>query len=497
MLVEHPEHVLLVLGVAGERAHAGGRAGRRGVGVTGHERRERTGEGTTFIGIVRKAESHQQGADVGVADAELTEPAGVLADGLGRVVGVADQDLLRREHDLDRVAIALDVERVGVVEEREQVEAGKVAGRIVDVHVFRARVRTVDATRVGRGVPMVDRGVELHAGIGAFPCCLRDLTHQIAGLHGLDDRTVVHGTQMPIGVVDDRLHELVGDPDGVVGVLVLDRGDVGAIEIHVEAGVAQRTGLLLFTALAPDELFDVGMIDVEDDHLGGATGLATRLDGSGRSIGATHEAHGTRSGSAALQVFLRGTDAGEVDAGSRAALEDRAFLDVPVEDRAHAILDREDEARRSLLRNARDTDVEPHRRVEGGALGDDEVLQFVGESLGLVVIDEVAVADSPLGDRVDDTVGNLLEGPFALVGTGGAAEVLLRHDVGGVERPADRELDAELLESDLAGLPVGDAGVATLPLDHVVGMRFAGGEVPADADAGLILGQSHVMSSAR
>ena len=50
--------------------------------------------------------------------------------------------------------------------------------------------------------------------------------------------------------------------------------DVGAVEVHVEAGVAQHAGLVLLLGLAPDELLDVGVVDVEDDHLGGAAGLA-------------------------------------------------------------------------------------------------------------------------------------------------------------------------------------------------------------------------------
>ena len=50
--------------------------------------------------------------------------------------------------------------------------------------------------------------------------------------------------------------------------------DVGAVEVHVEAGVAQDPGLALLLGLAPDELLDVGVVDVEDDHLGGAAGLA-------------------------------------------------------------------------------------------------------------------------------------------------------------------------------------------------------------------------------
>ncbi|CAB4807076.1 unannotated protein [freshwater metagenome] len=243
----------------------------------------------------------------------------------------------------------------------------------------------------------------------------------------------MHCTQVPIGVVDNGLHELVGDAHRVVCVLVLDGGDVGAIEVHVEAGVAQCTGLLLFTGLAPDELFDVGMIDIEDDHLGGAAGLATGLDGASRSIGATHEAHGTGRSAAALEEFLRGTNAGKVDTCARATLEDGAFLDVPVEDGVHLVVHRQDETCRCLLRYAFNTDVEPHRRVERSALGDDDVLQFGTERFGFFVSDEVAIADAPFGDGVGNAIGDLLERPFALIGVGGAAEVLLSDDVGGVQ----------------------------------------------------------------
>ena len=188
---------------------------------------------------------------------------------------------------------------------------------------------------------------------------------------------------------------VVGDAHRVVGVLVLDRVAVVAVEVHVEAGVAQRARLALLDRLAPDELFDVGMVDVEDHHLGGAAGLAARLDRAGRRVGAAHEAHRTRRGAAALQVLLRRADAGQVDAGAGAALEDRALFPVPVEDRVHRVVDREDEARARLLRHALHADVEPHRRVERGALVHEDVLELVAERLGFLVVDEVAVAGRP------------------------------------------------------------------------------------------------------
>ena len=57
-----------------------------------------------------------------------------------------------------------------------------------------------------------------------------------------------------------------------------------------------------------------------------------------------------------------------------------------------------------LLGHALDADVEPHRAVERGPLGDEDVLQLGVERLGLVVVDEVAALDAPRGDRVDDAV---------------------------------------------------------------------------------------------
>ena len=107
---QHVEHRLGVLGVARERTHAtrGARAG--GVRVAGHQRGDRRRPRPTAVGVVGHALRHEQRAEVGVAEAELAELAAVLGDLLGRVVGVADEDLLRGEHHLDGVLEALDVE---------------------------------------------------------------------------------------------------------------------------------------------------------------------------------------------------------------------------------------------------------------------------------------------------------------------------------------------------------------------------------------------------
>ena len=86
------------------------RARARRVGVAGHERRDRGRPGPASVRVVREARGHQQRAEVRVAEAELAELDGVLADLLGRVVGVADEDLLGGEDHLDRGLEPVDVE---------------------------------------------------------------------------------------------------------------------------------------------------------------------------------------------------------------------------------------------------------------------------------------------------------------------------------------------------------------------------------------------------
>ncbi len=198
-----------------------------------------------------------------------------------------------------------------------------------------ARVTGRDPAVLGDGVPAVDRGVELEAGIGTLPRRFGHLPPQITGADGLEHLAGGDRGEVPVGVVDDGLHELVGDPHRVVGVLVLDRERVGAVEVHVETGVTQDPRLALLDRLAPDELLDVGMVGVEDHHLRRPPGLAARLDRARRRIGTAHEAHRPGRRSAAVQEFLRRSDAREIDAGARPALEDDPLLAVPVEDRVH------------------------------------------------------------------------------------------------------------------------------------------------------------------
>jgi hypothetical protein len=93
------------------------------------------------------------------------------------------------------------------------------------------------------------------------------LAQELARVCRLDDRAVGAGGQVPLLALDDGLHEGVADADRVVRVLVLDRAPVRRVERHVVARLLEDARLPLLLGLAPDELLDIRVVDVEDDHL--------------------------------------------------------------------------------------------------------------------------------------------------------------------------------------------------------------------------------------
>ena len=236
------------------------------------------------------------------------------------------------------------------VGEPAEVERGEIARRVVEVEVLAARVAAVDPTGRRSGVPAVDRRVELHTRVGAFPRCPAGRAPQLARPNRADGLARRDRSELPVAVVDDRLHEVVGDADRVVGVLELDRRSVGAAESHVEPGVAQYPDLAFLAGLGLDELLDVGVVDIEDHHLRGPPGGAARLDRTRRRVGAAHEADRARRRAATSFERLdraRGCSRGWPRAGP--SLEDEPLVAIPVEDRPHVVVDRQDETGTRLL----------------------------------------------------------------------------------------------------------------------------------------------------
>ena len=287
--------------------------------------------------------------------------------------------------------------------------------------------------------------------------------------------------RIPGAVVEHRAHELVGHPHAVVRVLEEDRRVGRAGERAVVAGVDERPGLLLFLHLAVDELDDVGMIGVEDDHLGRAARLAARLDDAGKRVVALHERDRARRRAAARQQLPRRADRRQVRPGARTELEQHAFGPGQRQDRVHRVLNGIDEAGRAL-RRLLEPAVEPDRAVERGLLVDEDVFQIVAERLQILFGREILVLPRPLRDGVDDAADELLDAALALGRADLPAEILRDDDVGRLLRPGFRHLDVALLEDDLAAL-VADDGRASLPGDLVERIHTAFREKPREGQA--------------
>ena len=361
------------------------------------------------------------------------------------------------------------------------------------MEVFRAGIGGVDASRFGGGVPAVDSGVELQTRIGALPRRLGDLTQQVGRVDGRGHLAGGARRQRPLAALQRGLHELVAHPHRVVGVLVEQRGAVDPVEAQIESGFAQHLRLALLAGFAPHELGYVRVVGVEDHHFGGPSGGAARADGPGGGVGAAHEADRPAGASAAGEVLRGRAEPAQVHARPRAALEDQPLLGVPVEDRLHGVLHRQDEAGRGLRQGTRNADVEPHRRVERGLLRNEQVGQLVLEGCQLGGVGEVAVLGAPAADSAGDSVDELPQGPLAVLAAGPAAEVLLGDDVDGVLRPGRRELHVGLLEDDTAGRS-GDESAAATPLQCVVGMVTLDGEPALDADTGALRQDGHLLT---
>jgi hypothetical protein len=293
--------------------------------------------------------------------------------------------------------------------------------------------------------------------------------HRVVGVLARDGEV---GLGIPVGVVGreiDRAVALLGELDHAQDVVVRDHrraraGDrrlerlVGA---RVEAGLAlravagghdrvemlvgearagdQRGHLLLLDHLPVDVVLDVGVVDVDGDHLGRAARGAARLDRARGAVADLEEAHQPRRLAAAREPLALAAQLGEVGAGARAVFEQPRLAHPEVHDPAlvdEIVLDRLDEAgvrlrvlvgrrRRGHLAAAevdepvalaRAVDavgpvqpgVEPLRRIGRGDLRGQHVAHLVEIGARVLLGVEVAALPAPVGPRAGEAIEDLL-----------------------------------------------------------------------------------------
>ncbi len=108
-----------------------------------------------------------------------------------------------------------------------------------------------------------------------------------------------------------------------------------------------RRDLLLLDHLPIDEFLDVGMIQVQTDHLGRAPGRAARLDGAGRAVADPEKRHQAGRAPAAGQRFAVAAQFREIRSGAGPVLEEPRLPHPEIHDAVlvdEIVLDRLDEA---------------------------------------------------------------------------------------------------------------------------------------------------------
>ena len=180
-----------------------------------------------------------------------------------------------------------------------------------------------DADRVV-GVLARDAGIGLGIPVGIVGREF-DAVEALAGI-------VQHALDVSVGDRDffrlaNRLAEALvhGRVETVIGIAVpgAQRGE-DAVQhpfVHLRAR-DDRGDLLLLDHLPVDEGLDIGVVGIDDDHLGRAPRGAARLDRARGAVADLEKPHQPRGASAARQLFALAAQRGEVRARARAVLEE-------------------------------------------------------------------------------------------------------------------------------------------------------------------------------
>jgi len=168
----------------------------------------------------------------------------VPGDGLAWILRHEDADFERQRGDSHSVLEGFNVEAtLGWAVEGGQAQRAEVTRAVVEEEELATRVAGADLAVGQRGVPFIDRVVELEARIRAGPGGVGEPPPQVARLHGPDGlRLATLGACLAqLGAPVERIflvrlegaHEAVVDADGVVGVLAAD----GAVGLALPPGV--------------------------------------------------------------------------------------------------------------------------------------------------------------------------------------------------------------------------------------------------------------------
>ncbi len=238
------------------------------------------------------------------------------------------------------------------------------------------------------------------------------------------------------------------------------------------------------------------MPDLERLHLRRPPGLASALDHAGDRIVNPHEGQRAAGRTATRKLFPLAADGRQVGPRAAAELEQHRLRAGQTHDVLHVVFHSLDETGGTLrifvrvfrltdrlgrripipialrTRHAvlvKQTDVEPDRAIERAVLMQTEPRQLPVKVVAVLGGVEVAVRQTPVGDRAGHPMDQLTDAPLTLLMVLRIAiEILAGHHVGRQLRPGRGNFTVRLLEQRFPRLVL-DRGAPQLPSDRVEG----------------------------
>ena len=178
---------LRVPGIAGEGAELARHLGRGGIGDAGHDGGERAaqarGPPRNHRAGQRTSGGRRYWRSRGRACGSGRRARAISREGNCAISTEISSTSVQSRQACSKAATS---KRFGLaIVELQEIQRGEIAGRIVEEHVFRAGIGGADRPRRRAGVPIVDGGVELDAGIGRGPGRMGDLLPELARLQRL------------------------------------------------------------------------------------------------------------------------------------------------------------------------------------------------------------------------------------------------------------------------------------------------------------------------
>jgi len=203
-----------------ERAHNGGNFGRLLIRPPGHDGRKGARQRAPLVRVIGQPIAHDEGAQVGVAQAERAKDMGILRNLPGRIARVINQDFLRGDKNPHGGLEGRDIENPVRALELHQVQRSEIAGRVIDENVFRAGIGGMDRLGAFAGVPLLNGPVVLQPRVTADPGALGDLLQQQAGVLFLQRLAGGDAARPPFPPRFGGFHERVADAHGKILILV-------------------------------------------------------------------------------------------------------------------------------------------------------------------------------------------------------------------------------------------------------------------------------------